>query len=324
MREILLRKNTVIGTKHKAKIETVLEAAVAKARGHHSGQLANYIPELANVAPEITNAAITFCDGKTLSVGDELSHLFTLQSVAKLILLAGLLEEFHEKHVFSWCGTESSGHDFSAIAQLDVGPIPANPCVNAGAINLCSHIPGHDFGERLSWLQHWMNQLFNHPINIDQNVFLSERNTGYRNRALANLLKSNGVLMGDVDQVLDLYFNLCSFEANIQQASYFAMILANGGVNGDGKRVLTKRTVRSVVAIMATCGLYDESGHFLMRTGLPAKSGVSGVIIAAAIGLGGIAVYSPRVNKKGGSVRGHVMLEYISAKLGWHFATPKY
>lgn len=314
----------MIRTKSRAKIQTILESAVAKALTNQHGQLANYIPELANVSPEITNAAITFCDGKYLTAGDDLFNPFTLQSVAKLVLLAGLLEEFRERNVFTWCGTESSGHDFSAIAQLDVGPIPANPCVNAGAITLCSHIPGNDFKDQLNWLQQWMNQLFNQPIHINQSIFLSERSTGYRNRALANLLKSNGVLLGDVDQVLDLYFNLCSFETTTQQASYFAMILANGGVNAEGKRVLTKRTVRSVVAIMATCGLYDESGRFLMRTGLPAKSGVSGVIIAAAIGLGGIAVYSPRVNKKGGSVRGHVMLEYLSVKLGWHFATPKY
>lgn len=314
----------MIGTKNPAKIQTVLEAAVNKARDHHGGNLANYIPELANVSPEITNAAITFCSGQSIFAGDASHHLFTLQSVAKLVLLAGLLEEFHERQVFKWCGTESSGHDFSAIAHLDVGPTPANPCVNAGAITLCSHVPGKDLSAQLAWLQNWMYQLFNQPLNINHNVFLSEKNTGYRNRALANLLKSNDVIIGDVEQVLDLYFNLCSFETNIQQAAYFAMLLANGGVNGEGKRILSKRTVRSVVAIMATCGLYDESGHFLMRTGLPAKSGVSGVIIAAAIGLGGIAVYSPKVNKKGGSVRGHIMLEYLSAKLGWHFATPKY
>lgn len=314
----------MISPKNLPKIQTLLEEAVTKSRKSSEGQLANYIPELANVSPEITSAGITICDGNYLAAGDELLQPFTLQSVAKLILLAGLLEEYHEKQVIAWCGTESSGHDFANISQLDIqGPIPANPCVNAGAITLCSHIPGNSLAEQLAWLKYWMMRLFNQPIDINHTVFLSERSTGYRNRALANLLKSNNVLKGDVDQTLDVYFNLCSFEASIQQASYFAMILANGGVTADGKRVLTKRTVRSVVSIMATCGLYDESGLFLMRTGLPAKSGVSGIIIATAIGMGGIAVYSPRVNKKGGSVRGHIMLEFLSTKLGWHFATPK-
>jgi glutaminase len=309
---------------NRARIQTILDEALTNAMKNQAGKCATYIPELANVDLETTMAAITLYDGTTLTSGGHLDHRFTLQSVAKIILLAGLLEEYGEKMVFSWVGSESSGHDFSNIVQLEsFGPKPSNPCVNAGAIALCDRIPGDTVAQQLSWLDNWMQRLFDEPLRINQSVFESERTTGYRNFALANLMKSNGVITKDVNDVLRLYFTLCSYEATVLQTSRFAAVLANGGKNSKGNRVLTKRSVRGVVATMATCGLYDESGRHLLRTGLPAKSGVSGLIIATAVGLGGISVFNPRLNPKGGSVRGHIMLEYLSAKLGWHFATPR-
>jgi glutaminase len=314
----------MISPHNHTRIQSLLHEAVAKANKNSAGNPATYIPELANVPLDMTLAAITLCDGTVLTAGNDLDFCFTLQSVAKLILLAGLLEEYGEKQVFSWVGTESSGHDFSNISQLEaLGPKPSNPCVNAGAIALCNYIPGNSVDEQMQWLNFWITTLFGEPIFINQKIFESERDTGYRNFALANLMKSNGIITKEVNDVLQIYFSLCSYEATIQQSARFASLLANGGINKSGKRILNKRTVRSVVSIMATCGLYDESGNHLIRTGLPAKSGVSGLIIAVAVGLGGISVFSPRVNSKGGSIRGHIMLEYISTKLGWHFATPR-
>ncbi|MDX2164168.1 MAG: glutaminase A [Gammaproteobacteria bacterium] len=314
----------MISPDNRTRIQSILNDALTNAMKNNSGQCATYIPELANVDLEMTMAAITFRDGETLTAGENQDYRFTLQSVAKLILLAGLLEEYGESDVFSWVGCESSGHDFSNIVQLEsFGPKPSNPCVNAGAIALCNHIPGDTVAKQLAWIDQWMERLFGEPLRINQSVFESERTTGYRNFALANLMKSNGVITKDVNDVLRLYFSLCSYEATIIQTSRFSSMLANGGVNFQGKRVLTKRSVRGVVSTMATCGLYDESGRHLLRTGLPAKSGVSGLIIATAVGLGGISVFNPRLNPKGGSVRGHSMLEYLSAKLGWHFATPR-
>jgi len=314
----------MISPDNRTRVQTILDEALNNAMKSQAGKCASYIPELANVDLETTMAAITLYDGTTLTSGGHLDHRFTLQSVAKIILLAGLLEEYGEKLVFTWVGTESSGHDFSNIVQLEsFGPKPSNPCVNAGAIALCDHIPGDTVAQQLAWLDHWMQRLFDEPLRINQSIFESERTTGYRNFALANLMKSNGVITRDVNDVLRLYFSLCSYEATILQTSRFASMLANGGKNTKGHRVLTKRSVRGVVSTMATCGLYDESGRHLLRTGLPAKSGVSGLIIATAVGLGGISVFNPRLNPKGGSVRGHIMLEYLSAKLGWHFATPR-
>ncbi len=306
------------------RIQSVLDQAVAQARAHHAGTLASYIPELARVDPELTSVAITLVDGTCLTAGEAASHRFTLQSVAKLILLLGMVEEFGENQVFSWIGVEPSGSAFASVAQLDFhGPVPPNPLVNAGAIALCSHLPGTNMAERFPWVEKWAERLLGARPSLNARVFESERRTGDRNRALAYLMKSNGVISGDVEDVLDTYFAMCSLETSAAPASHLAMILANGGLTAAGLRLLSRRTVSSIVAIMATCGLYDESGSHLVRTGLPAKSGVSGVIVAVATGCGGIAVASPRINSKGGSVRGHVMLEFLARQLGWHFALPR-
>ncbi len=126
--------------------------------------------------------------------------------------------------------------------------------------------------------------------------------------------------MGSVDDVLDAYFALCSLEVTVVEAAHLGCVLANGGVAPSGERVVSAGNARRVVSLMASCGMYDESGTYMMNTGLPAKSGVSGVIVASAVAAGGIAVCSPRLNRRGGSVRGHVILEHVSNALNWHFA----
>ncbi|NUO78580.1 glutaminase A [candidate division KSB1 bacterium] len=303
-----------------SRIQEVLNEAVALARLNREGEPAAYIPELANVSLAMTSAAMTLCNGTCLIAGDAAQHRFTLQSVAKVILLAGMLEEKGEQQVFSWINAEPSGLPFSSAAQLDIfGPTPSNPLVNAGAIVLCSHLQG-ERQTRLAWLEQWAEKLLGGRVQIDARVFYSELQTGDRNRALAYLMKSNGVITGDITEVLHTYFYLCSMESNVMQASRMAMLLAHGGCDHTGNRILSERTVAIVTAIMATSGLYDESGMHLVRTGLPAKSGVSGLIVAVALGQAGIAVASPRINEKGGSVRGHIMLEHLSRELGWHFA----
>lgn len=303
--------------------QSVLDEAVTVARPHNQGEPAKYIPELARAPLEQTSVALFLCEGACLQAGDAWQHRFTLQSVAKLILLAGCLEEFGEEKILARIDVEPSGMSFSSAAQLEVfGPLPANPLVNAGAILLCSHLPG-DHRAQCAWLEGWAESLLGARAAVNSRVFYSELQTGDRNRALAYLMKSSGVLRGDVHEILRTYFYLCSMEAGVQQAAHLAMVLANAGRDAQGRQILSGRTAAIITAIMATSGLYDESGSYLVRTGLPGKSGVSGLIVAVASGRGGIAVASPRINAKGGSVRGHIMLEYISRKLGWHFALPQ-
>jgi glutaminase len=302
-------------------IQDCLDFAVQKSRRNREGEPASYIPDLASVPLERTSAAIVLTDGTTLVAGDAAGHEFTYQSSAKLLTLIGLLEERGPVEVFNIVGSEPSGDSFGSVARLEThGPKPANPLINSGAIALCGQLHG-TVERRIAWLQQWAERLYGRGIPIDEKVRANERLSADRNRAIAYFLKHGGVLHGDVDATLDVYFALCSLCAGVREAAHLPAILAHGGLRpGTSERVLSKQTVAIVVSIMATCGMYNESGNYLMATGMPAKSGVSGVIVAVVPGISGIAVSSPRLNDKGGSVRGHLILRELSRKLGWHFA----
>jgi glutaminase len=305
------------------RIDRALEDAVTAARPLEEGGPATYIPELANANLAATSAAVTLMDGTTLRAGDYATHRFTLQSSAKVVVLAGLLEERGEDDVFSVVGKEPSGGGFGSVARLEThGPKPANPLVNAGAIALCGLLEGN-LEDRLGWIETWIERLYGERLTVNSRVLASERRTGDRNRALAYMLKAGGVIHGSVDDVLETYFTLCSFQAGVEQVARLGGTLATEGVHPcTRERVLSRYSSSVVVSLMATCGMYDESGAYLADTGLPAKSGVSGVIVAVAPGRAGIAVSSPCINAKGGSVRGHHMLRTLAHRLGWHFASP--
>jgi glutaminase len=304
-----------------ATIAAVLTSAVEKSRRNQEGSPASYIPELAGVPLESTSAALMLTNGTSATAGDVDTHDFTFQSSAKLLVLLGLLEERGPVEVFHIVGSEPSGDSFGSVARLEThGPIPANPLINSGAIALCGQLRG-SVAERVAWISRWAERLYGAPIPIDQKVRRSERRSADRNRSIAYFLKHGGVLHGDVEETLDVYFALCSLSAGVLQAAHLPAILASGGLKpGTSQRLLSKRTVAIVVSIMATCGMYNESGNYLVATGMPAKSGVSGVIVSVVPGVAGIAVASPRLNDKGGSVRGHLILRELSRRLGWHFA----
>jgi len=303
-------------------INRTLNTAINEARHNQEGQVADYIPELAAVDQEYLAASILLTDGIQVVAGDDPLRLFTLQSVAKLVVLTGLMEEYGASRLFSWIKAEPSGHSFASLSQLEkFGATPANPLVNAGAIALCGHIPGND-DERDNWLHGWVERLFGVELKPNMAVFESERISGDRNRSLAYLMKSTGTLTGDVDDILNTYFKLCSYQANITTAAFLPTVLANGGLAPNGKRIISEHTSNCVVSIMATCGLYDESGMNMVRTGMPAKSGVSGLMVAVATGRGGVAAFSPRVNKRGSSLRARGILNHLSQALDWHFASP--
>lgn len=295
-----------------AAIQNILDDAVIKARLNREGMLADYIPELANVDSEKTAAAIMLVNGDMITAGDANGYIFTLQSVAKLVLLAGLLEEAGPEKVWSWVGSEPTGRNFASIALLEgAGAIPWNPLVNAGAIALCARIPG-DKAQKLSWLDQWVTKVFGKKLAINEAVYQSEQQAADKNRAIAYLLKHNGVIKDDVEMILDVYITLCAYQADIATAAYLPYLLAREGFAPNDQQILSRNNVRNIKAVMATCGLYDESGYHLVRTGMPAKSGVSGLMVAVERGIGGIAVASPRLNSKGGSIRGHIILQSIS------------
>jgi len=300
-----------------------LEKIVHEALKNHEGDTANYIPELANVNKELTAIAVQSLGEDMLVYSNDPLELVTLQSTGKLIPLIGLLEEKGPDQLFEWVKVEPSGDEFSSVTRLEqLGPKPSNPMLNAGAIMLCSHIPG--VGEQqFGWLQKWTQTLFNCRLSVNPLVFSSEKRTGDRNRALAYLLHSRGILGTNVYETLDLYFTLCSYETRIEQMLYLPCLLANYGKDPvTDKQVISMETCKITLAIMATCGLYDETGTHMVNTGMPAKSGVSGYTMAVVPGKAGVAVLSPRVNAKGNSIRGEIMLKSLSESMNWHFALP--
>lgn len=301
----------------------LLETLVRQAEKNTEGNTANYIPELANVDKNITAIAVQCLQGDKLSYSNTPSVPITLQSTAKLIPLIGLLEERGPEELFKWVKVEPSGDEFSSITRLEqFGPKPSNPMLNAGAITLCSHIPGNN-KHPFHWLDYWASKLFNEPLQVNSLVFDSEKRTGDRNRSLAYLLYSNHNLATNVTDTLDVYFRLCSYEATLEQMLYLPTLLANGGKDPvTNEQVISIETTKITLAIMATCGLYDETGTHMVRTGMPAKSGVSGYTIAVMPNKAGIVVLSPRVNTKGNSIRGEIMLEGLSKSMNWHFAIP--
>lgn len=301
----------------------LLNTIVSLAEKNRDGDTANYIPELANVNKEMTAIAVVALGSEKIQYSNAPVQAVTLQSTAKLIPLIGLLEEYGAEKVLDWVKVEPSGDDFASITRLErFGPKPSNPMLNAGAITLCSRIPGRG-QEQFTWLDNWVHKLFNQRLEINPAVFTSEQRTGDRNRSLAYLLHCRHNLATSVTETLDLYFSLCSYEATIDQLVYLPTLLANGGRDPITKQqIISEETCKITVAIMATCGLYDETGTHMVRTGMPAKSGVSGYTMAVVPGRAGIVVLSPRVNAKGNSIRGEIMLEALSKAMHWHFAIP--
>ena len=301
----------------------LLKQLVEIAEKNQDGRTANYIPELANLDDSLTAIAVQPVDGDPVMYSNKPLPRITLQSTSKLIPLIGLLEEYGPEQVFEWVRVEPSGDEFSSITRLEqFGPKPSNPMLNAGAIVLSSHIPGNG-EEQFAWLDKWVKITFNQRLAINPLVFASEKRTGDRNRSLAYLLNSRGILGKRVKETLDLYFTLCSYETSLEQMLYLPTLLANAGRDPRTNEViLSRETCKITLAVMSTCGLYDETGTHMVRTGMPAKSAVSGYTIATVPGKAGIAVLGPRVNDKGNSIRGEIMLEGLSRAMDWHFALP--
>jgi len=300
-------------------MQKILDEAVAYAKNFlHQGEPASYIPELAKVNSQLLGAAIVTVDGKTYYSGDYKEH-FTIQSISKPIALILALKDRSEKYVFSRVGMEPTGDAFNSIIKLETveSSKPLNPLINAGAIAIDSFIKGKSVDDRFKRLLNFFRLLAdNDELDYDQNVFKSEDATGFRNRALANFIKDAGILNGNVEEVLELYFKQCSIKVSCKDIATIGAVLASNGINPyDKRRVCEKHYTRLVKTFMVTCGMYDASGEFAVKVGLPAKSGVAGGIMATVPEKMGIGVYSPNLDEKGNSVAGMKVLEYLSTRL---------
>ncbi|MEO1009445.1 MAG: glutaminase A [Planctomycetota bacterium] len=306
------------------RISRVLDALHARYAALDEGALADYIPELTEVDPSLLaiSIATTGRDGEArVHTAGDCDEAFTIQSVSKPFTYGRALELHGREPVLGRVGVEPTGDAFNSIIKLDAANRPHNPCVNAGAIAVTSMLARDDPTTSLKDLLDLFGRFAGRKLTIDAPVFTSERTHGHRNRAIAHLMRHFGMIAGDagVDEVLDLYFQQCSIRVTCRDLAVMAATLANGGVNPQtGARAMETGYVRDVLTVMYTCGMYDYAGQWAYTVGLPAKSGISGAIIAVVPGRLGIAVYSPRVDRHGHSVRGLRVCEDLSAEFGMH------
>jgi glutaminase len=288
------------------------------------GKVADYIPELGYARPEWFGISVATVDGQIHDVGDS-DVPFTIQSISKPLVYGLALEAHGLKPVQAKVGVEPSGDAFNSISLDPQTGRPLNPMINAGAIATASLIPGEDRQAREATLLRRFSEIAGRTLEIDDSVYRSERDTGHRNRAIAHLLRNAGILEGDPEEPLDLYFRQCSIRVTCHDLAVIAATLASGGINPvTRQRVLAPLTVGRLLSIMTSCGMYDFAGGWIFNVGMPAKSGVSGGILAVLPGQLGVAVFSPPLDSRGNSVRGIRVCTDLSLAFGLHmFNTPR-
>ena len=300
-----------------------LQEIHAKFANNFKGKLPSYIAELAKAEPRLFGIALVTSDGQIYQVGDA-CHPFTIQSISKPFVYGLALEDHGVDYVLSKVGVEPSGEAFNSIVFDERNNRPFNPMVNAGAIATTALVKGGSHDQRLARILSKFADLAGRCVAIDHAVYLSERTTGYRNRAIGYLELNAGMIEANVDEHLDLYFEQCSVLVSARDLAVMAATLANDGVNPvSGKRAIQGNYVKNVLSVMHSCGMYDYAGEWSYRIGLPAKSGVSGGIIAVLPGQFGIGVFSPLLDDQGNSCRGIQVCEELSARFKLHMFGPR-
>lgn len=281
------------------------------------GNVAGYIPELSKKDPNKLGIVVVDTTGKTYKAGDYETE-FTVQSMSKpIVLLLSLLDNGEE--VFKKVGKEPTGDAFNSIIKLEtLNPSkPLNPMINAGAIAVTSLVRGKTKEEKFQRILSLFREISKNPkLDINMDVYLSEKKTGDRNRSIAYFLRDIGILEGDVEDILDLYFRQCSIEVTCQDIANMGMFLANQGIDSESKkRRVPKHLTQIIKTFMVTCGMYDASGEFAINVGIPSKSGVSGGVMCSVPNKMGIGVIGPALDYKGNSIAGIKLLEDISKEL---------
>lgn len=298
-----------------------LERIFAETAANTDGTLANYIPQLARVNPEKFAMSVCTIDGQQFSLGDS-EDFYCIQSCSKPITYLLALEENGESEVHNYVGTEPSGKTFNELT-LNAKGRPHNPMINAGAIMSGSLVKrGQTSSDRFDYvMSKWRELAGQMKVGFDNAVYLSERQTGDRNFALAYFMREKKAFPPDAEllDVLDFYFQCCSIEVTSQAMSVVAATLANGGTCPiTGVKVFRSDFVKSCLSLMASCGMYDFSGEFAFRVGIPGKSGVSGAIFLVVPNLLGMAIWSPRLDELGNSVRGIDFCKRLAARYKLH------
>jgi glutaminase len=302
-------------------IQTALNSAHTKYKDIKEGANADYIPALAKVDPKLFGIALVTTDGKVYTSGDVKSEV-SIQSISKVFTMAKVMEDQGADAIYKRIGVDATGMRFNSIvsvelAQKELGGPEMNPLVNPGAITATSMVQGKTRDDVWKKILTFHSDFAGRPLSVNKEVFDSEAATNQRNQAIGSLMYAYEFIKSNPAQAVDVYTEQCAISVNAKDLATMAATLANNGKNPvTGKQVMKSQNVPEVLAVMATAGLYDDSGKWLYRTGLPAKSGVGGGIIAVSPGKFGIAVVSPPLDDAGNSVRAQKAITDISNALG--------
>jgi glutaminase len=298
-------------------IQAALDAAYAKYKDLKEGANADYIPALAAVDPNIYGIALVTVDGKVFTVGDITSQV-SIQSISKVFTMAKVIEESGPQSIPNNMGVDATGQVFNSIVAVEqYKGSEMNAMVNPGAITTTSMVKGASYDEIWNKILSFYSDFAGRPLTVLEDVYKSEAETNQRNQAIAMLMYAYGHIKDNPLQACDIYTRQCSVGVNAKDLAEMAATLANGGKNPvTGKQVMNADDVPEVLAVMATAGLYDDTGKWLYATGLPAKSGVGGGILAVSPGKFGIAVISPPLDAAGNSVKAQKAIADISNALG--------
>ncbi len=296
-------------------ILSVVQQAMREARFEiQKGKVATYIPELGRVNPNQLGIVILPVGGGAISLGDYQTR-FTIQSISKVFSLGAALELYGADRVFQRVGAEPTGEAFNSLIELEQNSgKPFNPLVNSGAIAIVDMICQDISFDKM--VEFYRDICDDAEITLNQEVYESEIKTCARNRAIAYLLESKGILTGSVENTIDFYTRLCSLNVTAESLAKVARLLADDGVDHEtGDRHMSSETARILKTLMLTCGMYDGSGSFAVKVGIPTKSGVGGGLLAVSDKRAGIGIFGPALDEQGNSIAGCELLRLISKKL---------
>jgi glutaminase len=305
------------------RVQAAVREAYEKFRSDTNGKNADYIPYLAQVDSKLFGVAVVTTDNQVFELGD-VKYSFSIQSISKVYTLALAMEELGHDKVFQRIGSEPTGRAFnSVIAVVDMPTHTGNPLVNAGAIATTSLIFGNSEDEKWDKILDFYGKVAGEKLVLIDEVYKSEAATNAGNKALAVLLAKYERIYADPFESVDIYTKQCSVGVNATQLARMGALLANNGKNpATGEQVIKAEDVPFILSTMTMAGLYDSSGSWAWHVGLPAKSGVGGGIVAIAPGKGAIAVFAPRLDEAGNSVKAQKVIEYVADKLDYNLYSP--
>lgn len=299
------------------RVEALAVQAHARYASNADGHVADYIPGLAAADPELFGLAVGEIDGSVHGAG-ACETLFSIQSISKAFVYAMVCDAVGHGVIKDRVGVNNTGLSFNSVIAVELNNgHPMNPMVNAGAIATTALVPGATPAEQWEVIRTGLSRFAGRQLELDGEIYHSEMRTNQRNRAIAQLLESYGRIDIDPSDAVDTYTRQCSLRVSARDLAVMGATLADGGVNPvTGERVVSDQVCRDTLAVLASTGMYERSGEWLFEIGLPAKSGVSGGIVAIALGKGAIGTFSPLLDSAGNSVRGQLATAYLSRALG--------